>query len=355
MASYTITEMYEGRGGGVSGNEAKEGLPCSFNRVFRVISSVENDTIMNVLAATGSPTNIPKMWSEHPETGKSVLKNKIAKQVDAKVWEVTCTYENNLGGGSNDSTKQKPWEQPPDITWDCDTSQIVAEFAYNVKSESGAAPFDDPLNDERGAPTNAILNSAKMPFDPPIMCERSLLAITITKNVRDFNPNDIPYFKGSCNYEKIRIGGVDIGVYCGLMKEFMATKKWHTGSTGDSSRKDRNAYFQLHYKIVVNPETWVHQILDCGMYEYRYSETTHDWNWYAIKDKSTPPKEITQPVPLTTVGGNIVALKLKPVPAADDPKPRYLKYKVFYPTDWACLNLPKEKKEANIKIEDIEI
>lgn len=343
--TYEITEKVEGRGGSAKGGENKQNVPVGFKRTFQVISSGINDNIKDILGAQGSPLSIPYMWEQHPEDPLSLLMTKDATQNDLRTWTVVCAYENQMmQGGSSDGTEIYPWKMPAEISFGTDSTAIVAEFSYKVTSAGKVYPFDDNVTDERGLPSTAIMNSAKMPYDPPLMRERNLLSIMITRNVQDTDPNNIVKFKDTGNLTALRVAGVDIGVYKGYMKEYTAVKKWFTGVPGASKSPERGAYFQEHFQIVVNPDTWVRKILDCGLYEYKYSGG--DWGLYEIKDKSTPPKAVTQPVPLY-VDGSGQALQMNIDPVTGLPAPNYLNHKLYYPVDWTSLTLPKEKLETS--------
>lgn len=353
MATYTVTEKFENRGGTAEGNEGKRSIPINFRRIFQVVSSDPHDSIKNILKADGGAIAIPRIWSQHPEDKFSLLKTKEAKEDDVYTWTVECNYVNVMMQGGGGDGALYPWDMPAEIHYGTEPTAIVAEYSYHVFIEGAGAPFADSCNDFRNEPTSAILNSANMPFDPPIMRERNLLCIQITRNVKgtDFKPNNIPFYKDTCNYDPERVAGVDIPIYCGLMKDYTAVRKWFTGVPPGSEELEIMPYFQEQFQIIVNMETWVRKILDCGLSEYKYNSDTHKYEWFQIMDSSKPPKPVQHPVPLYQ------GEQFKGRPVGDpnfDPdvdSPKYLLHKLNSPEHWLELNLPKEAWEE-FKVED---
>lgn len=166
---------------------------------------------------------------------------------------------------------------------------------------------------------NAILNSAKDPFDPPLMQEERDIIINIERNVAAYNPVTALEFIDSVNSAQITVAGVTIAAEAGKLEDWTATPATR-GSTN---------YYQEHIAIRITrrAEKWKRRVLDQGLRELK------DGGKVRIRDSKK--QFVTEPWRLN---GSGVALAADA--AAGTPPSVFLDKETREKKAWSTMNLP---------------
>lgn len=188
-------------------------------------------------------------------------------------WTVSADYESVIGGGDddkNDNGDSRPdasgrlTTNPLDWAWDIRMDEISiavpveqAEFIalHDAQPKTGA-PFFELKPGTKGA----IVNSAGVPFDPPIEDEIKIRVFSLTKYGSYYDGDEDNYWKNVVNSDDVTIN-------------------WPTYNFQDRWKKQtaKVASFSSHHVFVnglslwratltihVNPRGWRHFLLDRG-------------------------------------------------------------------------------------------
>lgn len=221
--------------------------PPTWERAFLVVTNDIEDGPALIL----DDSAIPQLGDEHPDADYMVVGERdCSVYEDDFHWLVKITYVRESGEQAGDPTQNNPR-----ISFSTVAKEYVADKAYN---NDDSPPPSSP--DTRGNPTKAVENSAKDPFDPPLMDERRNIVITIQRNesIAEFDPEHLPEYENTLNSSSITIAGVTIAKHEGMMRSIRADKAWDTYG---------RAYYSVTYDIEVDRETHVRKILDRGYYE----------------------------------------------------------------------------------------
>jgi len=276
-------------------------------RYFQVFTSGGTVSELQVVMATG----LPVIYSVHPDSDALLVKSRTAKQPpeDHSVWVVTVHYENQ----DNDGPVSSPEDEKPGVYFGFGQRyQTVAERAYDQ-------------GDKRGAPSKPIVNSARQPFDPPVMADESPRSITIVRNesMGEFDPNNVLGFKDTLNKGQVTVAGVKIEEKTGRMTDLRAQKLF---------RPDGGPYYQVVYEIQIKPEGWARKVLDQGFNENTYEEGSgSDGGIEPINDVNGNP--VTEPQLLDGNGREL----------AQGADPVFLEFDLLWAEDWGNLHLPVNK------------
>lgn len=228
-------------------------------RKFRVKLDSPSSSGVAALQASG----LPPHYSLHPEDAGALLIRRrphyVADSYD--MWDVDLEYNTKLsvaiakitpeGGltGEHSSPSEmandNPFQQPPEIEFD-------------------GTPYQEVLvHDHVG---KVVETSAGEKYDPPLMWERDLLTLHLTRNLPFFNPSLISTLKGCAN--SVPFLGFQRGEVL-LQKLKSKVKYWNS-----------HPYWEVAASFVFNPFEevaagppkkyvggWVVRLLDAGVYE----------------------------------------------------------------------------------------
>ena len=273
--------------------------PAQWDRAFLVETNDIEDGQAVVLEATG----IPDLRDPHPDASYMVCKHVDAKLFEDDFhWMVTVNYSIE---GVNVGTS--PDDDEPKISFGVAVHERVADKHYIA-------------GDTQGLPTGGVLNSAKDPFDPPVMDTKYNMVISVTRNesLADFDPNAMMVFEDTINTVAIDIAGVTIAPYEGWMRAIKADKWWD--AEGD-------IYYSVAYEIEVDRETFIVKVLDRGFYELGLVDTR-------IPILDTEGNLVQEPFKLDGNGRKL---------SDTSPDSVYLDFYTKWRKDFNTLNLPTEE------------
>ncbi len=257
MSIVSVVRRFQERGGNVT-----EG-GTTLTDVFQVVTSDVTDGQLQVLKADAGGVKIPQQGDQYidpatptdPEAENYVAVTIVPRpdKQDQCTWLVTVTYR-TIQGGTGGAENTQPWELKAVVNFDFQSEESIFDRAYSV-GEPIAAALPVVLRDN---PKIGVVNSAEMPFDPPINLPRSLLVISISLAIKgdEFDSTELETYQDTINSDQVTIGGIPIPPLSGYMRNGA-----RTAFTGENI-----AFFEVNYKIVIRPETWVKFILDQGFY-----------------------------------------------------------------------------------------
>ena len=145
MSVIDVTERFHNR----SGSESESSL--TVKRVFHVVVDDVNDDFVTIKNYTG--TDLPKMWEEHPGDSKYIVNNREGRPMggegDQFDWEVTVSYTNKSKNDPSADITDDPTKLPPEISFDFETVEEIAENAYAKDNDIGT---NDPTRNDPDVP-----------------------------------------------------------------------------------------------------------------------------------------------------------------------------------------------------------
>jgi hypothetical protein len=206
----------------------------------------------------GRSSNAPLEWDD--ATTLSELQFERESQ-DGYSWIVTAQY-----------TYFDPFNLPPRVTRDYQPMERILDIDWNGAS---------------------VLNSAKDPFDPPILRDESRPIYTIRRYQYDFDETWPERYRDTINDDTC-LGYPPLWVKC---NKITAERKW---SASLKIPKINNGYFyDVGFEVAINPDTWVKMVLDQG---YRELDSSGNKTIITLSDGTA----VTTPVPLDGNGKKIL-------------------------------------------------
>ena len=300
----------------VSANETREGRNATEKwegaaptRAFVVVTNAVTDGADVVIAGISSDATLSGAKSRHPDYPNCIVDSIRAVPLgDGLHWTVTVQYRTMTGprgsytmrrGSGLTAPEPNPLARPPEIRY---------SFMH------GTTILEKDLN---GA---AVLNSANVPFDPPVEVPVAHPVLQVTTNQATYNNPLAAQYVNSVNSDtwygtppdQLRIH--DIGAQ--RMHEAYAGGTWFWQMTIEIHR------FQ-------GPETavpgtyagWQPYLLDAGLKKISSTDPT---KWEVMSDDSGKP--FNEPVPLDGAGGQL---------AANSSNQVFIKFQGFQPRNFA--------------------
>jgi hypothetical protein len=167
-----------------------------------------------------------------------------------RVWEVTVNYSSKHDDPEEENTEEESLElEPPEVSFDFATRMKVVQRATQILSSTDEGVI---LDNEYLSPTT----SAGEPFDPPPEIEEHFPVLTITRNERFLNMEQIREYVNVVNSDNFQGGGPRTVKINGIS----ARKQY----------KKNLRYWRTTYTLEFNPATWDLQLLDIGSYSLRF-------------------------------------------------------------------------------------
>lgn len=250
-----------------------EGHSAKFNaksfqvtRVFEVLSDALSDWPMGIRNAEdpGSGPDIPRIGAQHPTvtymrvrhvTPEPVTNVTMSNGNAGWLFHVRVDYDTatDFSGSSNGSGGQitegeldfieNPLERPVQLSWNFEKIQI-AKTKCTLVNDNGGVDGDWEAAD-------AIVNTAGQTFDPPLVDDLIVVAITLTRNESSF----------SLAHAREYVGAVNDDVWLGMparsvkLDDLVVTRKFES-----------NVWYWEHtYRLVVHPQNWDDVILNQGL------------------------------------------------------------------------------------------
>lgn len=246
----------------------------NYTRLFRVVTNSRLDDGVQLLALVGG--DLPargdfytSTLSGNIDTGAWV--KKIDPQQDRenpKIWEVRVEY------GPGEPPAQNPLDRPAKYSW-------------------GKAKFTKPAIKDRDG--NAVMNSAKVYYDPPAEMDDSRRTLTIVRNEASYDA------ARSLDYED----AVNAAAFMGFARNCVKVE----GITATSESENGFNYWTVTYEFHMRRDTWTLSLLDQGRHERIAGKLV------PIKDRMEGGGKadtfVTDPVPLDGAGRELA----NPTPA----------------------------------------
>jgi len=278
----------------------------STDRVFQMQASARESGVL-ILA---SPL-LPEYNDEHPDNDKILCRTRTASpEGEGDTWLVTCGYEPDSSTYSSETGDINPWDLPPyNISFGVVTYNRVLKEGYQQ-------------GDTRGNPTEAVLNSAQDPFDPPVETVEYNSLLKFSYNKRHFSLKYVSRYQGTINASPIDVLGYSVANSHGRLNNISASKIDVTDSDGDYV----HSYYKIDIEVELAMKVFDVKVLDSGFYEFIGGEK------YAILnsdiDTAGNDDEVTEPQKLN--GDGILS---------EDAV--YLSFNPFFTTRWSGLGMPR--------------
>lgn len=186
-----------------------------------------------VLLASTPTLSVPQKGDWYPgDDFLRVVKRTVRPYQGPLVYEVTCNYHRSRFR-KGDESAEDPVIKKPEISW---LSAVTNE------------PIDRDIDGE------AITNSAKQSFDPPITREVYDLVLRYVRNERNFNHRHASEYKGAINSDS----------FLGFAEELVMCTVFDGQKIYDETRGD---YYQVTYEFQIRYDGWKRRVLDEGFAE----------------------------------------------------------------------------------------
>src|SRR5579872_1209713 len=304
MAVVSCNELWPGRDGNVDFRRRR-----TYTRVFEVYTSDPLNEAFVVSTASG----LPLRGQSYPFDFFAVCISINPKQDEADPlrWEVTCKYDSHpadMKQTQPDGSSKKPSEQddnplndPPEWKFYFETTSKVLRTAFNRASPAyvqgdtyytangsevsggNAAPLGNNLPGQFA--NMAVMNSAGLPFDPPVEYDYALWCFSITGNLPYVDLQAMPKLKNSVNLTTWK-GWPGRAVRC-------------IGHEASTAWKNNIPYWRVSYNFCIKTDLWDLRILDCGWEELQLQA---NGQMRQVKILFPGGHEATGPVPLDGQG-----------------------------------------------------
>lgn len=321
--SYRIDVRYES----VSYSDEPKGRTYSIPYI--VHSSTANDR--NIHAAR-SASGMPVKGSAYPHDSGAfcthVSLNEVHYTTSGTVFYFTVDYE--FSDGSLNTSSSSPLTEPPKVSFATAKYQVPFEKAY----KSG---------DGQGSPSDDVLNSAKIPFDPPAVKEKVNTIATIQYNKRSFSGSWIQRFTDTINSSSISIAGISVPSKCGRMNEIGASNNYD---------ENGNEYWSISVSIEISSEAFTRKILDQGMMAFNDKGTIDAIYIETDSTNKTSTRKMKSDIDADILAGTNKTKSAEPVSEpqrldgsgrllAQSAKSVYISKEGHFATSWSTLSIPK--------------
>jgi hypothetical protein len=309
MALVSCNELFDRRDGGT---DAKGRV--WYSRTWEVI--------------TDDPDDGPKVASSHgdiPARGSPYVAGNdsdplalaqeatVEQHADSPyIWYVTVKYDSTLDWptGTQPGVPPVPGSPPAPPP---PAAQQPGEWPENPLTRApiwkgGFQSYEEAVRYDREG--NPIVNSAGLPFDPPVMRKVSYPTVSVTVNRPTL---DLPALQ-------VLVDSVNSVTWKGLLPR----SAWCVSADFASVVENGVAFWQMTYTFALKNPNWDEKILDAG-YHYKTAAPGGGFQWVKIVDKAG--REPTEPVPLNGAGGALTP--------GDDPE--FMTFRVKRETDFVTL------------------
>ena len=219
----------------VERTEGKRAWKRIGSRGYRRVWLVTTDDPTDGPAVARGHASIPALGAGFPtDSDAEVIRVDPQPYMDRIHFLVVVDYETP----TERTPEEDPRDETPIIAWDFIEQEVVVE-----KDKDG----------------NAVLNSARDPFDPPATETAYLLRFTAQRNedLADYDPGDAWVMQGSTNSVPYLLTNKTI-----LTRQSLLTR--YSGA-----RRTRNAitYWDVNYEIVIVDDNWDLELLDQGLFQ----------------------------------------------------------------------------------------
>lgn len=271
--------------------------------VIEVWRAYKAGAILDVVTDLLNDTVLPEKNDTYVDDTSMLVTNRDIASVDneeGRCYDITITYS---------KPGQYPSEEQNVVRFSNATYTRVVDVAWNTSDK---------------AFTNAIINSAGDPFDPPVQQEYSNLRVSITKNFVDgsgFVVSNIQEFQNTVNLNEETIVGMEVPAKRARMVNIEAYPFPYVNDFGNTT-----TFWKVTFLIEIYGEEWGAntRILDRG---FNYLDDSGIKQPYKVGDDDDQSSE---PVLLDGSGGQL----------GDGDDPVFLDFLTFEPKDWSTLSIP---------------
>lgn len=273
MAITSVYQLFDGRGGSADANMAR-----TYTRVYEVyVDSPYDDAV----TAGTAPGYLPVMGEPHSEDLAAFVTNRDIQQdaADPLRWLVTITYTTQQPGTESVTAPGESLQpngggsQAPGDRSENPLARVAAwRVNFQTTQEPATVGFKVANNGDVAVLPTAILNSAGLPFDPPVMVEVSRPVVSVTKNIVNLDLNKLTDLQDSVNSK--------------AWKSFPPRTVRVSGIEVNSAFENGVAFWSITYHFAVNWRTWDVQPLDAGFHEriQTASVPVATYEWREITD-----------------------------------------------------------------------
>lgn len=306
----TAKEQWPGRVGKDDWNKHR-----TYTRVFEVWTDDPNDDVTVV----GNATGIPLLGDSHPNDDAAVVVSVSPSQSEETPLRWTVAIEYDTQPPVRDALQPSATSPPPPPPPGAPGPQSPADRAENPLDRAPIWKVSFQQTEQVVTRTFAngedIVNSAGLPFDPPLTIEVSRPLISCTWNVATLNLDKLELLQDAVNAEP----------YFGRPARTLRC----VGIEAGSGFENGVGFWTVTVTLAYNRDTWDVRVLDAGYAVKR----TEDWEgtgtptvrWVKIKDPYG--NEATEPVPLDGAGQAL----------APDENPVYLTFAIYPERDFPAL------------------
>ncbi|HOK96860.1 MAG TPA: hypothetical protein PK052_06870 [Anaerohalosphaeraceae bacterium] len=290
MAVTRITEDWKALG--INTEVSLTGASGTMTRRF-IVEFDKNDAparrpILALTASHGGVT-IPDYWEVHPASNDFFVRRKsVAPDGGPTVYAVAVEYE---------------------YIEDPLSRHYTVQFVPQATQEA----IDKAIEGKPEAFTKELTNSAKEPFDPPILEEFYDVSIVIKRNEAAFDIQAVTPYLNTVNADNFSFIANN-----GVTYQFSAGKVLCKSIQAEEQRHGPNWYFVVTYEFVVRNDGWKRRILDQGFRQLVNGV------YATIKDEEG--NALTQPAKLNGSGAVL----------APDDAPVFLEFQTKYSKNFAA-------------------
>lgn len=245
----------------------------TYTRHYQALSDVFNESELQVKIATG----LPKRGQIHPEDGQAVCNSVTIKQNtdNPKVWECDIEYSTRVETNADVA----PLLRPPQYSARTYKESQSLVKAFKLLNQTGnytgieyrKSPIDVAPENNLWVPVHT---SAGQIFDPPLSKNVRYLELSITRN-EQMNP---------VNNMLLYVDTINSQLCNGYPAFTMYMDEISANLTREEFEEQEYVFYEVNYRILVNPRTWHMILTDYGSQFLNYTEYP---TYLGISDNTT--------------------------------------------------------------------
>lgn len=298
----------------------------SATRVFLCKSDTDITDLKEVVTAYDGSTAIPEINDTYPSDSRMYVRSITPEEIDheQKLYQVTVEYETVASGSTSPEPEDTPWE----ISWTTrELSRVLDTSVMDTTTLIGGGWEGQGTVPNIGTSVDEeVLNTARTPYDPPIVIPRYTHICTLSHNYKAFDDigslsslDDLLSYKGKINDDAIQIADYNAVAYELIIADIQVSLE---GEEGDE-------YLHVTWTIIADNWLWIPVVLEQG-----YDCFPFDGAQKTIKCKSGQEGlEVTSPQRLDVNGLQITN---------SSDASWYTAWGAYLPADFSALDLPTD-------------
>lgn len=258
MSVSSVTLLWRGQTGQTSYDSKTQ-----YTAVYRVVTTDQNDGPAVVLASSSLPILGSSYSFGNDADSGALLKNLAPRRVDGSrlYWEVQATWE--VGSGEkqeNQDQNGKPTSDP--LRWHDELDVQTVTYQRPVENARYIGGYFGRAHAMLEDGVGPIVNSAMIPFDPPVERDDSRLTIRISKWLKEYPLGLVFKYQDTVNKNRFTIKKP----WYGFSFNFVERTLKVSSISGSWQYINNISVWKITFELMFKREGWRVRVLDRGLH-----------------------------------------------------------------------------------------